>query len=191
MESEERMQLIYDLEIIKGISPRDPSERVSGIKYCNGWGDHQGMGISVLCAVSLPENRPYIFLKDNLKQFEQLAAEAETLVTFNGVGFDDKVLVANGIKIPQGKSYDLLAEIKAAAGSFKGRGLNAMLAANGFKSKTGNGAMAPILWQQDRLGEVIDYCMSDVWLTAQLFQASQSGPLMDPVTRGILELTRI
>ena len=51
-----------------------------------------------------------------------------------------------------------------------GYGLDACCNANGIGSKTGNGALAPIDWQQGRIGSVIDYCLQDIKLTEQLFR---------------------
>jgi hypothetical protein len=43
-----------------------------------------------------------------------------------------------------------------------------------------DGALAPEKWQRGRFGEVIDYCMKDVFLTARL--VSMLPELIDPNT---------
>ena len=47
--------------------------------------------------------------------------------------------------------------------------LNSFAEANYGMGKTGNGGLAPVLWQQGKRGEVIDYCLNDVYLTKLLF----------------------
>jgi hypothetical protein len=75
--------------------------------------------------------------------------------------------------------YDLLRETWIACGlkptfeypSHAGFGLDAVCAANFGTRKSGTGAFAPVLWQRGQIGEVIDYCLNDVRLTKQLFDA--------------------
>jgi hypothetical protein len=49
-------------------------------------------------------------------------------------------------------------------------------------AKSGNGALAPILWQRGQVGEVIDYCLNDVHITHELFKVmlGMSGMLVNP-----------
>ncbi len=188
--------LVYDLEIVKAIPDRkNPNQR--GIEYCTGWSDHTNMGISAVCAFDAYEDRFRVFCEDNLNEFQQLLELRYPLVTFNGIGFDDKVLSANGIIVPVGKSIDLLREIWKAAGlgpeyqypTHAEYSLDAICKANGLQSKTGNGAKAPIDWQQGKMGSVIDYCLNDVMITRNLYRLIVNhGFLIDLKTNEELEI---
>jgi hypothetical protein len=178
--------LLYDLEIIKAIPPKDRAERLDGIEYCGGWTDYANMGISVIGAYDYAEDRYRVFLKDNFDEFAQLAAERGIVGGFNNTAFDDYVLEANGISFAAVhrngilfaavRRYDLLKELWAANGSrFSPSRLDAVCERNFGTKKTGNGALAPIEWQRGNYGKVIDYCMNDVRMTKQLMDAAFAG----------------
>lgn len=164
--------LVYDCEIIKAIPSRNEPEQV-GISYCNGWRDFANMGISVIGAYDYATDRNRVFCVDNFDEFAALARE-RTPVAFNGHAFDDQLVRANGIEIEG--TYDMLVEVWAGVGlgpqfnfrTHAGYGLDAICEANFGMRKTGNGALAPILWQQGKRGTVIDYCMNDVAMEALL-----------------------
>lgn len=169
--------LIYDIEIVNAVPGKEP--RINGIKYCAGWNDHTNMGVSVIGAYDYHEDRYRVFCADAFDQFAELAAN-RLCVGFNSIKFDNAVIAACGIRvIPDSDSYDLLREMWIAAGigngdpfNFKlhgGYGLDATCERNFGTKKTGNGALAPVLWQQGKYGQVIDYCLNDVKLTKQLF----------------------
>ena len=173
----------YDLEIIKAIPPRDGNLEL-GVEYCNGWTDYAGMGISVLGVWDEFENVPHVFLKDNLQGFGNLVAERLYAVSFNGVGFDDRVLACHGLEIPRFKSYGLLRELWVADGldpdkfnpkTHGGYSLDACCQANLSITKSGDGAMAPINWQAGWYGQVITYCMRDVMLLRRLVRRAISN----------------
>lgn len=176
--------LIYDTEIKKAILA-DGEAPQSGIQYCQGWKDFGGMGIACITAYDVAEARPRIFMEDNLPDFDALAQE-RTLVGWNNHKFDDRLLEANGIEITPGMSIDIASHCWRAAGFAEGErptgfSLAATLKANGLQGKSGNGAMAPILYQTGRTGELIDYCMTDTLRTLQLYRyIKQAGGLRDP-----------
>ena len=180
--------IVYDCEIIRAISsPREP--QMAGIEYCNGWHDHANMGISCIGAFDYTEQRYRIFCQDNLQEFQRLVDRADLVVGFNSVGFDNKLCAANGIIIPDEKSYDLLIAVWNAAGlgdvftypTHVGFGLDAICSANFGASKSGHGALAPIEWQHGNIGNVIDYCINDVRLTVRLLNYVIShGQIKDP-----------
>jgi hypothetical protein len=120
------------------------------------------------------------------------------LVGFNSKGFDDKLLAANGLEGIE-THYDLLEEIRIAAGfdahfssvpkgySYK---LDALAKANG-SAKTGSGELAPVLWQQGKKQEVIDYCKMDVEITSKILNLGLAGELIDPNTGDKLKLRNL
>lgn len=180
--------IIYDIEIVNAIPNRDGT-REDGIVYCGGWHDHAGMGVSVIGVYDYTEDRYRVFCRDNFPIFEE-ACKGKMLVGFNSIPFDNAVISADlGVALPEDHCYDILRETWAAAGlgpkfDFKthgGYGLDAMCKANFGTKKSGNGALAPVLWQRGQIGEVIDYCLNDVRLTKQLFDQVLSGrPLKNP-----------
>lgn len=200
--------LIYDLEIKKAIPPRDGA-LIEGIEYCAGWSDHANMGIAVLCAYSSWDDRYRVFCDDNFDEFFTLCNQAEALVGFNNKAFDDQVILktypgeqagTTGDSLSQWASlprYDLLVETWLASGlgptfqypTHAGYGLDAICLTNFNEGKTGNGALAPVDWQQGRIGKVIDYCLSDVRLTKKLFEhVLNDKPIKSPVREEYLWL---
>ena len=189
--------LIYDLEIEKAILGKG-ERRLEDIEYCSGWNDHKGMGISCLCAYDSVEDRYRIFCKDNMNEFYLMMYMNDRLfVTFNGVGFDNKVLEAHGYSPPAEGHYDILQELWIAHGlsptfqypSHVGFNMDATCRVNDLQVKTGNGALAPINWQRGNIGTVIDYCLNDVKMTQQLFnKILQDGELISPKTKQIIKM---
>jgi hypothetical protein len=168
--------LIYDCEIVRAIPPNGNTPRLEGVEYCGGWGDYAGMGISVACAWDLWEDRPYVFMQCGFRDFLLLCEKHERLVTFNGHAFDEPLCKAHAI--PLQHSYDLLVEVRLASGqpatftpgrTRGGYTLGALAEANLGVGKCGDGASAPILWQQGKRSEVINYCLQDVLLTRDLY----------------------
>lgn len=181
--------LIYDIEIVNAIQGKK-EDRIEGITYCDGWDDRDNMGVSVIGAYDYDSDRYRVFCEDNFEEFAALVADHSIIAGFNSIKFDNAVLRACGIRdIPDEKSYDLLVEIWIGAGlepEFKypshiGFGLDACCNANFDTRKSGHGAMAPVDWQQGRIGNVIDYCLNDVKLTKELLdRIISTGGIIDP-----------
>lgn len=177
--------LIYDIEIRNAIPDRG-GDPIPDVTYCEGWGDHRGMGIAVICCYDYATDRPRVFCSDNLADFGALLASHDCVVGFNNQRFDDLILAAHGVELPEGKSYDILQEVYRGLGLVpgeyrKGYRLADLCAANFRAQKSGDGALAPIAWQQGRLGTVIDYCLRDVHLTKKLLdRIIRVGRLIDP-----------
>jgi len=190
--------LVYDLEIVKGIIKKG-EEKLEDIEYCKGWHDHEGMGVSVIGAYDSVQDTFRVFCADNFGEFEDLMNDRGVLVSFNGVGFDNKVLTANEINVPEDKCYDILREIWICCGynpdkfywkTHGGFGLDAMAEANYLGGKTGHGALAPVDWQRGNIGAVIDYCLQDVRLTRDLFRLLHVKELISP-KGGIMKLREV
>lgn len=178
--------LVYDCEIIKGIPGKEPP--VEGIEYCAGWRDFPNMGISVIGAYDFETGAYRAFLADNFGAFAALAQQ-RVAIAFNGRAFDDQLVAANGIGLVT--TYDPLVEIWAGAGlgptfEFKTHGgfsLDAICGVNFGMRKTGNGALAPVLWQQGKYGTVIDYCLNDVAMEVRLVKhIVEYGWIVNPKT---------
>lgn len=183
--------LIYDIEIIKAIPPKKESERIPGIEYCSGWDDHKNMGVACIGAYDYHTDKYRMFYKDNFDEFYFLCGKRWPLVGFNNIAFDNRVLDENNLlnPVPDQVFYDILVETWAAIGikppysaeTHSGYGLNALCEANFGHVKTGNGAMAPIWFQQGKIGLLTDYCLNDVFLTKQLMdKILKTGFLINP-----------
>lgn len=172
--------LVFDAEIKKAILGRK-DEAIPGIEYCDGWKDFIGMGISVIAVYDLQDDKYRVFLEDNLDELKELIENRDYAIGFNNNSFDNKLLKAHGIEIPEEKSFDLLAAIKDETGTNRGLGLGAINKANFTTTKNGDGAFAPILWQQKQYGKVIDYCINDVKMTLNiLIRLLEVGFIADP-----------
>ena len=159
--------VVYDLEIKKPI------------KECSrGWSSHDEMGISVGCAFDYRDMRYRVFMDDNIQELVDRLNEDKTLiVAFNHIGFDNKLIRASGLNLKpdhQLNNYDMLLQSRAAAGCasnfIPGFKLDDHLKALNLPMKTGNGELAPIWWQDGKLGTLIDYCMNDVTQEKNLFE---------------------
>lgn len=195
--------LIYDCEIEKLIPSRnEPLEPC--FKYCEGWTDYKGMGISVIGYLAVDYgciSTGYVdFSNDKsmiepiLNRFKTRVSQSDLVIGFNSRNFDDKLLAANGIEVET--RYDLLEQIRIAAfgsprwqDTPRGRTykLDAIARANGL-AKTGTGELAPKLWQQGKKQEVIDYCVHDTKITYDLMRLGIQGRLIDPNTGEALKL---
>lgn len=157
--------IAYDLEI-KNCVPKKDEARKSNLKYCNGWGDKVGMGISVLTAYDSLDRMFHVYCDDNKDEFRKRITDKTLVVGFNSRTFDDKVVQACWGFTNQ--SYDICAELKKLfKSSFK---LEEYSLANFNISKGMSGALAPELYQTGQTGKLIDYCLRDTWITAKLFQ---------------------
>lgn len=181
--------LIYDCEIINAIPPRKGEERIPGIKYCAGWNDYENMGISVIAVFDYLQWEYRVFCQDNFDQFQALMDESGLLIGFNNLAFDNNLLRAAGFRVEDKKCVDLLPIIWEAAGlkppydpkTHAGFGLEAICQYNFQQGKSGRGDLAPVMWQQGRIGLVIDYALRDIKLTKLLYDhLNLSGWIKDP-----------
>lgn len=169
----------FDLEIVNAICGKGETP-VPGIRYCGGWGDHAGMGISVLVAARPDGSEVSVFIGDpfpesnlvynDLRAFQDLVRDAELLVGHNSISFDAKVLAARGIMIPPKKHLDFYHEVKLATRNQFPRGykLDELSRRCGGPGKSGDGALAPHDWQRGKHQQVIDYCKNDIVMTCAI-----------------------
>lgn len=184
--------LIYDCEIIRCIPDRS-GYREPGLKYCEGWRDFEGMGISLIGAWLSWDNSIRIYPQSAFDKFQEAVDEAELIAGFNSISFDDKLCQANGIRIKT--DYDLLSEVWAAAGMPRtytygktraGYKLENLAQANLGRGKSGSGELAPVLWQQGKQWAVANYLTDDVLITKQIFD--RRSRLIDPTNGEALSL---
>ncbi len=184
------MIICYDTEIQKAIPPKDGRLEL-GVNYCDGWHDFAGMGIAVLCCQD-EQGGARVFGEGNLHKAQEYFNYADLHVSFNGIGFDNKLLAANGIILPLAKQLDLMQVLYTATG--KRYKLGDICRRNFNVGKAEDGAMAPILWQEGEKIRVIDYCLADVNLTMKLYRKMRDfGQVTCPYTGGTIktDLTRL
>jgi hypothetical protein len=188
--------VVYDCEILNVIPPKEGGMPLPGVKFCKGWGDHAGMGISVICAYVWGEGYR-VFLEDNMDEFATLAASDSTILAgFNNHSFDDKLIIAclpavayapratDAGRFPEHRSWDLAREVRRAKGMNPDApgggtgGLDGLARANFLDGKKST-ANAPLDWQQGRRGKVIDQCLLDVMLTKRLVELALNSNLRD------------
>lgn len=189
--------IIYDCEIINCIPPKN-GQRDPELRYCQGWHDYGNMGISIV-GFAYPDGSTGFWDSRKLGTGSlQMALAGETVIGFNSANFDDRLMAANGIKVTT--AYDLLLEVRrAGCGSIHWEDqppgysykLDDLAIANGLGGKSGRGDLAPVLWQQGKHQEVIDYCLRDVSLTYQLLKLGWEGKLKDPNTGDYLLLRQL
>lgn len=184
--------LIYDCEIIKCIPDRDGFKNPNFL-YCDGWHDHSNMGISLIGAWLSWDNSIRIYPHSAFDKFQKAVDEADLIVGFNSISFDDKLCRANGIWIET--DYDLLSEVWAAAGMPReytrgvtraGYKLENLAQANLGRGKSGSGELAPELWQKGKQWEVARYLTDDILITKAIFQ--RRSRLIDPTDGSFLYL---
>ncbi len=176
--------IIYDLEIQNAVPSNNI--RLNDVKYCKGWDDHVGMGLACLCLYDYANDQYRIFDEFELDELKTIIVQAECIVGFNHIRFDNKVLQTYDVIIPENRCYDILREIARADGTpdkIGGLSLNAVCQANFNISKNGDGANAPVLYQNGAYGKLYDYCLNDVRLTKRLLdKIIRTGRIINPRT---------
>ncbi len=175
--------------------PTKGKENLPGYDYARSWGDHKGMGISMISLVmtgGFCEVWPYHLNPEYCRKRATAlmgCVNPPTVITFNGRAFDDKLFKAHDLPITT--DYDLYLEILLAVhDSFTGKGkprdwsysLDTMARANLAMGKATpvDDAQAPQLWQDGRYKEAVDYNLNDSWITARLVELGLLGKLFNP-----------
>lgn len=170
-----------------------------------GWGNKPALGLSIGGYYSYVDEYIHWFDEHNLTStIERLVAKKPLMVSFNGIGFDYRLMrgivrrraeplaldgyqeeaqgltdLCDAFKLLAANSYDILAEIwHADPRSRFTRSLNSLdsiAQANGFGPKLGNGAQAPRDWAAGRCANVMNYCSLDIYLTKWLFDMICEG----------------
>lgn len=155
--------VVYDLEIAKSV------------EEAGGWGAvRQGAaGISFAASYSYKDALYQTFSMDNLDKLKEQLENAGLVVGFNQILFDNEV-VQGVMKTPLTikSNYDIYRQINKITGNTPGYKLGQVCERTlGAKFCKGDdeGALAPELFKQNKLGQLVSYCLRDVWRTKQLF----------------------
>jgi len=153
--------VVYDLETAKEVSDLP-----------GGWDDAKKghAGISALVIWDTATQRFHLYdtytVSDGLAHINA----ADLAVGFNTLGFDGPCLqryVQRKIISPQ---FDINAAIRRSAGLYaRGYKLKQVAARTLGVEPWGEGTLAPLLFKQGRMAELLDYCLQDVHYTRLLY----------------------
>jgi hypothetical protein len=159
---------VFDLEIKKPIS-----------ECTLGWSSYGEMGVSVLVIYDYVTHRYRVFDDKNIKEGLDILCNYDVIAGYNTVSFDWKVINATyDNPVRTSKDYDILREIWISLGlnpeeysynTHSGYKLNDVVFDTIGMHKSGNGSLAPVLYQEGRYAELVDYCLHDVKITKELF----------------------
>lgn len=174
--------LIYDVEIAKMI-PSKGVECDPNLEYCAGFDDFSNMGIALIGVHDYVADQSRLFSLSEIEEFKALVAKHDVVVGFNNIRFDNQLLAANGVIIPEKNCYDILTEIfNSLGGRRSGCKLGDITKVNFGVEKSGDGADAPKLWQQGFYGKVADYCLHDIRLTKKILdRILRWGWIVNPI----------
>lgn len=163
----------------------------------NGWQSHDEMGISVLVIFDYVTMRYRVFDDKNAAEAIAILSTYDLIVGFNTVGFDWKLIKAtwpamfpiSWNRVPDGavlnadgcisRNFDILREIWLTLGldpnnfspkTHGGYKLDDVAWDTIRMRKTANGALAPIMFQEGRFADLVDYCIEDVRIEKTLFE---------------------
>lgn len=178
---------VYDVEVLRG--PKD----VEG-----GWKNPEAMGFGT-AVVYDSEHDTYLFFSENQKDDLIRTMTGHRVVSFNGIKFDNSVVLGNDYDLSPWDDVDLLIEVvrskfglpslEAACEKLANYDKNVhdgSISLDGLSEgtlgmkKTGSGAHAPELIREAKWAEVYAYNLHDVRLTRKLFEFAQTyGYLID------------
>lgn len=167
--------VVFDMEIERG-----PEE-------VGGWGNVKRMGFA--CAVVqpfvadfMPLEPPVVFRKDEREVLQEILERAKFVVGWNHVGFDYRLLKAQGFPIRQRRNVDLCAALRKATGRMLSL---ADVAESALREDKGlDSARIPALWRAGFEETVIDACKRHVDLTGRIWRALAHTPGRIALTGG-------
>ena len=178
---------VYDVEVLHG-----PDE-IEG-----GWDDPAAMGFGTAVAYCSDTDIYRFFGPDDKQSLIDMLSASDLVVTFNGLRFDNRVLLGNdaGWETPW-TDYDLMLEVFKSKFAVASMGeahdtygqdavhdgscsLDGLSAGTLGMAKIGHGAVAPKQIQQGLWPEVFQYNLHDVRLTRKLYEfVRRYGYLVD------------
>ena len=165
---------VFDIEIQKTI------EQTPG-----GWeGARKGLsGFACGCIYDSESNQTWLFGPQEQEQFAEALEAPVVAVSFNGITFDVPALEGGlGRKLEIRQHLDLLDLMVSTVGSRKGLSLENLCQKTLGRGKTGDGALAPVMYQEALKGaesgvqtmtRLLNYCAMDVILTRDLLSFLQ------------------
>ena len=166
--------VVYDAEIKNLVGATVGGKKIT-------WDDHDLMGISCVALFDYETMDYTVYLADNMKGLAARLNRADMIVAFNQINFDNRLLRSSGLDLKPDSdliNYDILVEGRLAIGWSPGQRFPSGCKLDNFLEatfgdqfkKTAHGAEAPKMWQENRLGELISYCLADVVRERGLFE---------------------
>lgn len=174
MNLNKRNIVVYDMEIKNSIGSKFGEKTIT-------WNDHDLMGISVACLYDYRDGDFKVYMDDNISELGERLRNADMVVGFNIIGFDNKLGRAMDPGFPDDKDmkiFDIYDNSRRAAGwkegvpHLKNMSLDEHLKGTFGPSymKTQNGADAPKFYQQKLFGKLTSYCLADVRREKLMFE---------------------
>mgnify|MGYP001599921059 CR=1 FL=1 len=131
-----------------------------------GWGNVHLMKVAV--AVSWCERDGFrVWKEPSMVEFIPYLSAFDRVVSFNGDGFDSKVLSFYGdVRAIRKKSFDILVDLKKSLGHRLR--LDSLAKATLGAGKTADGMLSLKWWKEGRVDEIIRYCQQDVQVLIDL-----------------------
>jgi hypothetical protein len=166
--------LVYDVEVL-----RTPDETEGG------WNNPWGMGFGTAVVYDYQDNLYRFYIQEQRTELVQ-SFQGNTIVSFNGIKFDNNVIVAPEMEKGNWENYDILLEVvkskfgvntvKEAEEEYGASEVHdGSICLDGLAKgtlgyhKTGHGAKAPLLIREGKWAEVFAYNLQDVRLTKMLY----------------------
>lgn len=142
------------------------------------WSSYDKMGISVAVIYDFKDGEFKIYMDDNLNELVDRINSADLVTGFHIDGFDIPLIKAVSGREVRPKTYDMLFHARRATGWAptarfpSGMRLDDLLRETfgPHFCKTADGAQAPHMYQQNKLGRLISYCVADVHREKTLFE---------------------
>lgn len=151
--------LVYDLELAE-----DPDE----LGWAAALRGECGMSIGVIYDTST--QRPYLYRGPEVHGMADHLEYGDLVVGFNSIAFDLPVIESlTGRNLNLVSHLDLLKSITKASGTRKGYSLSALGERCLNRPKDSDGKAAIKMFKQGHWVDLISYCMSDVYLTRDLY----------------------
>ena len=174
--------LVYDCEIAKQI------------KKNSDWSDPYKLKLSSAVIYSYNKDRYYFYLHDNQKQKLINKLSGNICISFNGIRFDTRLLLEKPNIFYRNKlfhvkqsniewqEFDLFRYVLASFSKERnmmkslnlispgGLSLGAVVKKNLSTEKIDKGENAPILYQQKKYNQLLEYNLQDVRITKKLFE---------------------
>lgn len=168
------------------------------VEECGGWDRTSQMGVAVAVAYDPDYDQYRVYDQTEVEPLREMLRSASAIVSWNGWRFDLPVIFGHdrdrwessedaAQMMKAAKSNDMLLILQDYLGKYtKGLSLGATAERTIGVGKSGEGAMAPELFKAGRIGELVTYCIHDVWLTARLHEfAATYGFLVAPDGRTV------
>lgn len=190
--------IIYDVETKKRVEKNSESFDIA--KHCRSWTDYESMGIACIAAYDTKHDRPYVFMENELLEFQKLIDASDLVVDFNGYNFDLKLLKHFGVSVKPTKHFDILRQVWKGLGldpnTYKsdthgGVSLDALATENLGRGKSHQSSEMADYWHRGNVGTVVTHCLDDVYMTKELLELVViRGFLTDPVSKRQIPISK-